>query len=40
MKGTKPYEKRDKKGRVQDIRTCKRAHGGDIKWRATAERRK
>jgi hypothetical protein len=39
-KGTKLYAKRDKKGRILDIQTYKRAHGSDIKRRAKAERRK
>ena len=36
-KGTKLYAKRDKKGRITDIQTFKRAHGADIKRKSKAE---
>ena len=35
--GTKLYAVRDAKGRFKDIQTYKRAHGSDIKRKATAE---
>ncbi len=36
-KGKKLYAVRDKKGRIQDIQTYKRAHGADIKRKSKAE---
>jgi len=36
-KGTKLYAVRDRKGRIKDIQTYKRAHGADIKRSAKAE---
>ena len=35
--GKKLYAVRDSKGRFKDIQTYERAHGADIKRRATAE---
>jgi len=35
--GTKLYAVRDAKGRIKDIQTYKRAHGSDIKRKATEE---
>ena len=35
--GTKLYAVRDAKGRFKDIQTYKRAHGSDIKRKATGE---
>jgi hypothetical protein len=37
-RGTKLYAKRDKKGRITDIQTFKRAHARDLKTRSKAER--
>ena len=37
-KGTKLYAVRDKKGRIKDIQTYKRAHGADIKRSSKAEK--
>jgi hypothetical protein len=37
-KGTKLYAKRDKKGRIKDIQTYKKAHGSDIKRKSKSER--
>jgi hypothetical protein len=37
--GTKLYAVRDAKGRFKDIQAYKRAHGQDIKRRATGERK-
>jgi hypothetical protein len=36
--GAKLYAKRSKTGQFTDIQTYKRAHGGDVKRRAKAER--
>ena len=36
-KGKKLYAVRDKKGRIKDIQTYKRAHGADIKRKSKAE---
>ncbi len=36
-KGKKLYAVRDKKGRIEDIQTFKRAHGSDIKRTSKAE---
>jgi hypothetical protein len=39
-KGTKLYAVRDKKGKFKDIQSYKRAHGQDIKRKASKEKRK
>ncbi len=36
-KGTKLYAVRDKKGRITDMQTYKRAHGADVKRKSKAE---
>lgn len=36
-KGTKLYAKRDKKGRITDIQTYKRAHTADMRQTSKAE---
>lgn len=36
-KGTKLYAVRDKKGRITDMQTYKRAHGADLKRKSKAE---
>ena len=38
-KGKKLYAVRDKRGRIKDIQTYKKAHGADLKRRAAGERR-
>jgi len=38
--GTKLYAVRDSKGRFVDIQTYKRAHGADLKKKATKEKGK
>jgi hypothetical protein len=37
VSGTKLYAVRDAKGRFKDIQTYKRAHGSDVKRKATRE---
>ena len=37
-KGTKLYAVRDKKGRITDMQTYKRAHGADLKRKSKPEK--
>ncbi len=39
-KGNKRYLKRDRKGRIIDNQSYKKAHGADIKRRSKAEKKK
>ena len=39
-KGKKLYAVRDKKGRIRDVQTYERAHRGDLKKKAKAEKKR